>query len=82
MGNCTFYPADVLSGSRPVGITRRELNKFFVKKYIDNGPPCTSDVCGPTGDNVYYLFNLNTKKLKEIKASDWFNSTYDYEIIG
>ena len=58
-------------------------NKFFVTKYINNGPPCYSDVCGPTGDNVYYLLNLNTKELKEIAASEWFNSSsYDYELIG
>ncbi len=46
-------------------------NKFLLRKYIDNGEPCTSDTCGPTGDFKNVVFDKNKKELKEVGNDDW-----------
>ncbi len=49
-------------------------NKYVLQKYIDNGPPCTSDICGPTGEFRHIILNLNTKTVEEIETNEWLTA--------
>ena len=46
-------------------------NKYLVKKYIDNGPPCHSDICGPTGESQFYLLDLDKNEWNLIDTQGW-----------